>query len=85
MNYTIEHNTSEAKFFTIVEGLIAYVAYQITEGRLVVYSTYVPESLEGRGIAAALTKECYAFAQEQGLIPDATCSYAVVWLKRHRK
>ncbi len=84
MDYTIEHNTNQARFSTVVEGLTAYVAYRITEGRLVIYSTYVPKELEGRGMAAALTKECYAFAQAEGLTPDATCSYAVVWLKRHK-
>ncbi len=81
----IEHNKNEAKFTTEVEGLTAYVAYRVIEGRLVVYSTYVPKELEGRGIAAALTKECYAFAEAEGFTPGATCSYAVAWLKRHNK
>ncbi len=84
MDYMIEHNELEGKFFTVIEGLTAYIAYRITEGRLVVYSTYVPKLLEGRGIAAELTKRCYAFAEAEGYTPDATCSYAVVWLKKHK-
>jgi len=39
--------------------------------------------LEGRGIAATLVETAYKYAKKQGLRPLATCSYAVVWLKRH--
>ena len=45
--------------------------------------TIVPKNLEGRGIAATLVETAYKYAKEQGLRPLATCSYAVVWLKRH--
>ena len=43
----------------------------------------VPEELGGRGIASALVKAAYDYALENGYKPVATCSYAVVWLKRH--
>ncbi len=82
-NYKIEHNKGEKIFFTVIEGLTAYAAYEITEGNLVIYSTFVPKELGGRGIAGALTKECYLYADAQGLTRSATCSYAVAWLEKN--
>lgn len=80
--FTIHHNKQENKFIIEDQGLTAYILYNISGGTLTVTSTYVPKPLEGQGIAAALTKECYAYATVEGLKPDATCSYAVAWLKR---
>lgn len=79
----IHHNKQERKFLIEEQGLTAYLLYSISGDTLTVTSTYVPGPLEGQGIAAALTKECYAYATTEGLKPDATYSYAVAWLKRH--
>ena len=81
--YTIHHNKQESKFIVEEQGLTAYVLYKISGDTLTITSTYVPKPLEGQGIAALLTKECYAYAATEGLKPNATCSYAVAWLKRH--
>ena len=42
-----------------------------------------PGEISGRGIASALVKAAYDYALANGLVPVATCSYAVVWLERH--
>ena len=81
--YTIHHNKQERKFVIEEQDLTAYVLYKVSADTLTIISTYVPKALEGQGIAAVLTKECYAYAATEGLKPDATCSYAVAWLKRH--
>ena len=83
--YTIHHNKPEHKFIVEEQGLTAYVLYTISGDTLIITSTYVPKPLGGKGIAALLTKECYAYAAVEGLKPDATCSYAVAWLKKHAK
>ena len=83
-SYTIEHNPLQYKFFTIIDDLEAYVLYSIDDEKLTIHSTYVPKLLEGKGIASKLTKECYEYAKSKKLKPAATCSYAVVWLKRHK-
>ena len=57
----------------------------MTQDTLDVYSTYVPKALGGRGIAAALVKEAYDYADSLGLYSLGTCSYAAIWLKRNRE
>ena len=83
--HTIQHNKQAHKFIIEEQGLTAYVLYRVSADTLTITSTYVPKPLEGQGIAAILTKECYDYAAAEGLKPDATCSYAVAWLKRHSK
>ena len=81
--HTIHHDNQKHKFIIEEQGSTAYVLYKISGDTLTITSTYVPEPLEGQGIAAQLTKECYEYAATERLKPDATCSYAVAWLKRN--
>ena len=57
--------------------------YSPNKGALDVRHTIVPDEISGRGIASALVKAAYDYALANGLVPVATCSYAVVWLERH--
>ena len=83
MNYRIVHLADKRRFETEVDGYIGYVVYRIYDNCLDIIHTIVPEPIEGRGIAAALVKETYTYALENNLCPQATCSYAAVWLKRN--
>ncbi|WP_321436283.1 GNAT family N-acetyltransferase [uncultured Bacteroides sp.] len=79
----IEHDKENGIFQMMVDGVTAYVSYRLVDGGLDIRHTIVPEELGGRGIASALVKAAYDYALENGYKPVATCSYAVVWLKRH--
>ena len=77
MEYTVNHYPEKHRF-EVVD-----VEYRLRGDALDIIHTIVPKNLEGRGIAATLVETAYKYAKEQGLRPLATCSYAVVWLKRH--
>lgn len=79
----IEHDSARGRFETTVDGVTAYVAYNIQDGALDIRHTIVPDEIGGRGIASALVKAAYDYAVSVKLTPVATCSYAVVWLERH--
>ncbi|NDV59173.1 GNAT family N-acetyltransferase [Bacteroides sp. 519] len=83
MDYQIDHNPERNLFTTEVDGRTAFVQYAIHNGCLDVLHTIVPGPIEGRGIASALCQAAYDYAKENNLTPQATCSYAVAWLKRH--
>lgn len=83
MDYQIKHLPEDNKFVTEVEGETAWVEYTVYENYLNIIHTIVPRPISGRGIAASLVKETYEYALENGMKPQATCSYAVMWLKRH--
>lgn len=82
-DYKITHYPDKKRFETILNGVTAFVQYRLTDGKLDILHTIVPQPIEGRGIAAALVKSAYDYALEKNLIPLATCSYAIAWLKRH--
>lgn len=79
----IQHDETKKKFWVEVDGYIAHVAYEIHDGGLDIRHTIVPEEISGRGIASKLVKAAYDYACCHQLKPIATCSYAVIWLKRH--
>jgi len=79
----IEHDKENEIFSVVVDGVTAHVSYKLVDGGLDIRHTIVPDEIGGRGIASALVKAAYDYALENGYIPVATCSYAVVWLQRH--
>ena len=80
----IVHDQTGQLFKTEVNGHTAYLAYQLTtNGGLDIRHTIVPKEIGGQGIASALVKTAYDYARSKSLKPIATCSYAVIWLKRH--
>lgn len=81
--YVVTHLPERQLFVTEVDGEQGFVEYRIVDGNLDITHTIVPMAIEGRGVAAALVKEAYDYARNNGLTPRATCSYAVMWLRRH--
>lgn len=84
MELDIIHNEDDSQFEAIIEDLTAFVQYhQIGEDQIAILSTQVPKELEGRGIAAAITKFALDYAQEKGLKVQPICSYTVAYITRH--
>lgn len=81
----IIHHPEEKRFVTVVEKRKAYVEYEIDEHSLNITHTIVPISIGGRGIAGKLVEAAYNYAEANHLNKEATCSYAVAWLKKHEK
>ena len=83
MDCKVTHIPEKNKLITEVDGSSAWVEYVIYEDYLNIIHTYVPSELRGQGIASALVEATYKYALENNLKPQATCSYAVMWLNRH--
>lgn len=83
MEYKVTHLPERQRFETIVDGYTGSVKYRLDEDSLDVMHTNVPVPIEGRGVAAALVKSAYDYARENNLKCEASCGYAVAWLRRH--
>lgn len=79
----IDLNLEAKKAIVCVDGFEAYASFEIYDNSLDIKSTRVPQEIGGRGIAKDLVKACYDYALEHNLNCLATCSYAVVFLKRN--
>jgi predicted GNAT family acetyltransferase len=82
---TVLHNKGERIFTIEVEGhQPAFLKYkQISSDSLDLWTTVVPRSLEGKGIAKLLANEAFAFAREEDLQVKLSCWYLAGYLKRH--
>lgn len=83
MDHKVIHYPKDNKFEIEVDGFTAQVKYVLYHDYLDIVHTFVPPEIGGKGIAASLVETAYTYALENGMRPQATCSYAVMWLKRH--
>ncbi|WP_207433819.1 GNAT family N-acetyltransferase [Sabulibacter ruber] len=83
MDLTIINNEAAHRFETTVEGITAFIDYKLRPGVMWVLHTEVPQALEGRGIAGAMSKHVleYIIAQKLQIVP--LCPYMAAYLKRH--
>jgi predicted GNAT family acetyltransferase len=83
---TIHHDRAGHQFETTVDGHRAYLAYMdLGKQTLDIYRTFVPDSLRGRGIAAALTQHALEYAEHEGYTVIPSCSYVERYMERHAK
>jgi predicted GNAT family acetyltransferase len=79
----INHDAAAHRFTTTVDGERAVLDYTLAAGVMTITHTEVPEPIEGRGIAAQLTRKALDTAREQGWRVVPACSYAAGYLARH--
>jgi len=85
MNTQVEHNVAAARFEATVDGQLCVADYHLAGAVMTMTHTYVPPSLEGRGIAAALVAAALAHARSTGLRVRPSCSYVARYMQRHRE
>ncbi len=83
MQQKIIHDKEKLRFLITVEGHTGYVEYRITQAIMELRHTYVPEELQGRGIAAILVTAALEYAVENGLIIKPVCSYVKSFLQKN--
>lgn len=83
MDLQIRHDRNARRFETVVEGHRCELDYQLSGGVMTITHTGVPAAVGGRGIAAALVKQAFATAREEGWKVRTACSYARVYAERH--
>jgi uncharacterized protein len=79
----INHDTTAHRFSTAVDGERAVLDYTLAANVMTITHTEVPAPIEGRGIAAQLTRKALDVARERGWRVVPACSYAASYLARH--
>lgn len=89
-SYQIEHQPEEELFFiNFSDGQRAFLKYNrlgksSAKAAVNFFSTFVPETFRGQGLAAKLVDFGFDWAESQGLLIEASCWYAQKRLeKRH--
>jgi predicted GNAT family acetyltransferase len=79
----VENNSAESRFELIEEGLTAFADYYRRGDALVIPHVESPIPLRGKGTAGRLMLGVAQIARQESLKLIPTCSYAVVWFRRH--
>ncbi|MBB5751675.1 GNAT family N-acetyltransferase [Prosthecomicrobium pneumaticum] len=83
MTGPFRENVEDERFELEVEGHVAFIAYRIVHGEMVLVHTEVPEALGGRGVGADLARRTFALLRSTGRKALVTCPYLVAWLGKH--
>lgn len=82
-NATITHNPATQRFETTIDGITAYLSYEIIDDNTLNYNhTIVPKELGGRGLGTALVKFALdeARANNKKIVPS--CSFVASYIDR---
>jgi len=86
--YQIEHQESEGLFFVRLENdQRGYVKYRRSSldsavAQVDIWSTFVPQSHRGKGLASKMVKHTFDWAESEGLHITASCWYASKLLEK---
>jgi predicted GNAT family acetyltransferase len=80
----IQHDIRARRFVAELPSGTALLAYAAAgPGVLEIYSTYVPPSERGQGLAGQLVEAALAYVRAEGLRVIPTCWYVAFWIRRH--
>ncbi|HTK79476.1 MAG TPA: GNAT family N-acetyltransferase [Rhizomicrobium sp.] len=77
-------NIARSRFELAENGLTAFATYRRNGNVLVIPHVESPPPLRGKGTADRLMRYVAEHARANGLKLVPTCSYAALWLRRHR-
>lgn len=82
----IQHQPDQQQFIAQLDEHIAKVTYQYVDAKTVDFNhTFVPDAFRGHGVAADLVNTAIAWADENELAIQASCSYVQARLKRLKR
>ena len=79
----VTHNEEAHRFEATVDGLRSLITYRRFPDGVVLQHTEVPTALEGKGLAAKLTRTALDFARANHLRVVPLCPYVSSFLRRH--
>jgi len=82
-NVGVRHNAAESRFEATVDGLLCVLNYRLVGNVMRIQHTEVPPKLEGRGIASAIVRSAFDYAEANGLNVEPWCGFVRAYMKRH--
>lgn len=83
MSRSITHNLKEHRFEWTEDGLLSILDYTLQGSVMTITHTGVPGPVNGRGIAADLSRHALETARDSGWSVRPACSYVAAYIKRH--
>lgn len=81
----VTDNAAASRFELETDGKITFATYRREDGILFIRHVEAPPSLRGTGAAGRLMQGVAAHARAAGEKIQPLCSYAALWLRRHKE
>lgn len=81
----ITHDEHKHMFEIREDGQIALLEYKSYEGGINIVHTFVPKSLQHRGMGTALVKHALDYARANKLKVIIGCPFARIYVARHKQ
>jgi uncharacterized protein len=82
-DFSVFNNEINKQFEIQSAGETALLQYRFSEDQIWLMHTWVPEKLEGKGIASALAKYGLEWARDHDKKVKVLCPFVAIFLKRH--
>lgn len=80
----IVHNSTTQRFETTIDGITAFLSYQVCDSGAWNYNhTIVPKELGGRGLGSQLVKFALDYAKSENKKIIASCSFVASYVDKH--
>lgn len=83
MTFDIRHNEQQSRFEALVDGHVAFTAYDLEPGQITFTHTVVPGELGGRGIGNQLAQSALDHARKNNLSVVPACSFVAGYVRKH--
>ena len=77
-------NTALSRFELEEDGLVAFANYRRSAGYVTIPHVEAAPALRGKGTAGRLMNGVVEIARAHGFKISPTCTYAVLWFRRHK-
>jgi uncharacterized protein len=81
--YIVNNNEKTQRFEIHEAGELAYLEYRYFKNDIALMHTFVPEVLEGKGIASTLAHYALEWAKEHQKPVIVYCPFVAAYLKKH--
>ncbi len=81
--YIVNNNEKTQRFQIHEAGELAYLEYRYFKNDIALMHTFVPEVLEGKGIASTLAHYALEWAKENQKPVIVYCPFVAAYLKKH--
>lgn len=82
-DYTVNNNEKEMQLEIEAEGEKAFLSYRFYKNDIAFMHTFVPSKLEGKGIAGALAKAAFAYAENLQKPVMIYCPFVAGFIQKH--
>lgn len=79
----VHHDPAAHVFSAELDGHCGVIDYALSDGVMTITHTGVPDAIEGRGVAAELTRVALDTARAAGWKVVPACPYTAAFVRRH--